>query len=122
MFLLFDEIIIPYMANQKTFNEKIWELTKKVPKGKVTTYRILAEKLGTRAYRAVGAAMNKNPCGLLSCGYSGEMVPCHRVVASDGHLHGFAHGLKKKKELLEKEGIKVKDDRVVDFEKVISRF
>lgn len=106
----------------KSFNEKIWELTRKVPKGKVTTYRILAEKLGTKAYRAVGTAMNKNPNGLMSCGYSSEMVPCHRVVASNGHLHGFAHGLGKKKELLEKEGLKIKDNKIVDFKNVLFRF
>ena len=106
----------------KSFNEKIWELTKKVPKGRVTTYKILAEKLGTKAYRAVGAAMNKNPNGLLNCGYSSEMVPCHRVVASSGHLHGFAHGLKKKAELLEKEKIKIRNNKIMDFEKVLFKF
>src|SRR3989338_9419388 len=103
----------------KAFNRKIWELAKKVPKGRVTTYKILAEKLGTKAYRAVGTAMNKNPCGLMSCGYSKEMVPCHRVVASTGHLHGFAHGLKRKAELLEKENIKIRNNRIMDFEKVL---
>src|SRR3989338_9014071 len=101
------------------FNEKIWQLGKKVPKGKVTTYKLLAEAAGTRAYRAVGNAMNKNPYGLLSCGYGKKMVPCHRVVDSSDHLHGFAHGLKKKAELLRKEGVKVKNNRIVDFEKVL---
>ncbi|MBI2143492.1 MGMT family protein [Candidatus Woesearchaeota archaeon] len=120
------------------FSEKIWQLCKKVPKGKVTTYKLLAEAAGTKAYRAVGNAMNKNPNGLLSCGNSRRMVqigrtpiahsarrgivPCHRVVDSSGHLHGFAHGLKKKAELLRKEGIKIKNYRIVDFEKVMHRF
>src|SRR3989338_3475696 len=103
----------------KTFNEKIWDLAKKVPKGKVTTYKILAEKLGTKAYRAVGTAMNKNPNGLVSCGYLSEMVPCHRVVASNGHLHGFSHGLNKKAELLRNEGIKVKNNKVENFDRVL---
>lgn len=94
---------------QKSFNKKVWNLTKKIPRGKVTTYKILAEKLGTRAYRAVGNAMNKNSCA--------PIVPCHRVVDSKGHLHGYAHGLKKKAELLRKEGIKIKNNKVVDFEK-----
>ena len=106
----------------KSFSQKIWELTKKVPKGKVTTYKILAEKLGTKAYRAVGTAMNKNPNGLLSCGYSNEMVPCPRVVSSSGHLRGFAHGLKKKAELLEKERIKIKNDKIIGFETVLFKF
>ncbi len=106
------------MAEKSDLYEKVYELCKKVPKGKVTTYKILAEKLGTNAYRAVGAAMNKNPNGILNC--SGRnMVPCHRVVASSGHLHGFAHGLRKKAELLKKEGIEVKNNKIVDFDKVL---
>ena len=98
----------------KPFNQEIYNLLKKVPKGRVTTYKILAEAAGTRAYRAVGNAMNENPFS--------PVVPCHRVVSSKGHLHGFAHGLKKKAELLRKEGIKIKNNKIVDFEKVLFRF
>ncbi len=105
-----------------SFSEKVWQLCKKVPKGKVTTYKLLAEAVGTKAYRAVGNAMNKNPYGLLSCGYDRKMVPCHRVVGSDGSLVGFAHGLKKKAELLRKEGIKIKNNKVADFGEVMHRF
>ncbi len=104
------------------FNEKIWRLCKKVPKGRVTTYKLLAEAAGTKAYRAVGNAMNKNPYGLLSCGNSRKMVPCHRVVGSDGSLVGFAHGLKAKERLLWKEGIKIENGKIKDFEKVLYRF
>lgn len=103
------------------FYKKVYALCKKIPEGKVTTYKILAEKLGTKAYRAVGAAMNRNPYGILNCNGK-DMVPCHRVVASSGHLHGFAHGLKKKAELLEKEGIKVVTNKISDFEKVLFKF
>jgi len=103
------------------FNEKVWMLTKKVPKGKVTTYKELANALNTKAYRAVGNAMNRNPYGILEC-TSNNMVPCHRVVDSKGHLHGFAHGLKKKTELLRREGIKIRKDIIEDFEKVMFRF
>ena len=106
---------------QKNFNQRIWELTKKIPKGKVTTYKALAEAAGTKAYRAVGNAMNKNPYGILNC-RGKNMVPCHRVVDSKGHLHGFAHGLKKKKKLLEKEGIKIKNNKIIEFEKRLFRF
>ncbi|MEK6950008.1 MAG: MGMT family protein [Nanoarchaeota archaeon] len=109
------------MAKKSDFYEKVYELCKKVPKGKVTTYKILAEKLGTKAYRAVGAAMNKNPNGILNC--SGRnMVPCHRVVASSGHLHGFAHGLRKKAELLREEGIEIKNDKIMHLGKVLAKF
>lgn len=103
------------------FQEKVWKLMKRIPEGKVTTYKILAERLGIKAYRAVGAAMNRNPYGILSC-KGKNMVPCHRVVASSGHLHGFAHGLKKKAELLENEGIRVVTNKIADFEKVLFRF
>ena len=100
------------------FQKKVYELCKKVPKGKVTTYKAIAEKMGTKAYRAVGTAMNKNPYGILRC-KGKRMVPCHRVVGSNGHLVGFAHGLKKKAELLRKEGINIKNNRIEDFDNVL---
>lgn len=103
------------------FYQKVYALCRKIPKGKVTTYKMLAEKLGTKAYRAVGAAMNKNTHGILNCNGKG-MVPCHRVISNSGHLHGFAHGLKKKAELLEREGIEVKNNKIVDFGKVLFKF
>src|SRR5687767_8125143 len=81
-----------------TFNQKVWALCARVPKGKVTTYGAIAEALGTRAYRAVGNAMNRNPYA--------PVVPCHRVVGSNGALTGFAHGLAKKKAMLEREGVR----------------
>lgn len=97
-----------------SFNEKVWELCKKVPKGKVTTYKEIAAAMKTKAYRAVGNALKRNP-------YS-PAVPCHRVVGSDGALVGFARGLKKKAEMLRKEGIKIKKGKIADFEKVLYRF
>ena len=95
----------------KSFNQKIWQLTKKIPKGKVTTYRILAEKLGTKAYRAVGNAMAANPFV--------PVVPCHRVVNSGGNVGNYSGkgGKKGKIRMLEKEGIKIEDNKIVDFEK-----
>ena len=103
------------------FNQKIYSLLKKVPKGKVTTYKLLAEALGTKAYRAVGQAMMSNPYA--------PIVPCHRVVKSDGSIGGFAGSLnpnseevKRKIRILRKEGIEVKSNRIVEFEKVLFRF
>jgi methylated-DNA-[protein]-cysteine S-methyltransferase len=104
------------------FNEKIWKKCKEIPAGKVSTYKLLAEAVGSKAYRAVGNAMNKNPNGLLECNDPKKMVPCHRVVNSTGGLHGFAHGLKSKEELLTKEGLEIKNNKVVDFEKVLYKF
>ncbi len=102
------------MKNKKSFNERCYALLRKVPRGKVTTYKTLANALGTRAYRAVGQAMNKNPYA--------PKVPCHRVVSSDGGLGGFASGSKRKIEMLKKEGISVREGRIVDFEKKIHDF
>ncbi|MCA9497370.1 MAG: MGMT family protein, partial [Nanoarchaeota archaeon] len=79
---------------KKSFNEKCYEILKRVPKGKVTTYGLIARELNCKAYRAVGNAMNKNP-------YAPE-VPCHRVVKSNGEIGGFAFGEKKKRKMLEK--------------------
>jgi len=91
------EILAGRVAKGMTFNEQVWAVCARVPKGKVTTYAAIARKLGTQAYRAVGNAMNKNPYA--------PKVPCHRVVGSDGSLTGFAAGLEKKKRLLKAEGV-----------------
>lgn len=82
-----------------TFNERVWALTARVPAGRVVTYADLAAALGSKGYRAVGNALNKNP-------YAPD-VPCHRVVGSDGRLTGFAGGLPKKEQLLTAEGVRV---------------
>ena len=76
------------MKTGNNFNERCYAVLKRVPKGKVITYKSIAKKLKSKGYRAVGKAMNKNP-------YSPK-VPCHRVVCSSGHVGGFAHGTKKK--------------------------
>jgi len=96
------------------FKEKVLELTKKIPKGKVTTYKIIAEKLNTRAYRAVGTALHNNKKPII--------IPCHRIVNSDGFVGGYANGIEQKKKLLKKEGINIKNKKIQDFEKVLFRF
>ena len=93
------------------FQQKVWALIQKVPKGKVTTYKAIAEKLGIKAYRAVGQACNKNPYW--------PKVPCHRVVCCDGTIGGFASGSKEKIALLHKEGIIIKDNHVLEFRKKV---
>ena len=109
------------MKNSDSFNQKIYNLLKKVPKGKVTTYKILANKLHTKAYRAVGQAMRCNPYA--------PVVPCHRVVKSNGAIGGFSGSInpnskevKKKIQMLRKEGIEIKNNRIVEFEKVMFYF
>ena len=96
------------------FNEKVLKLTKRIPKGRVTTYKIIAEKLNTHAYRAVGTALHNNKRPII--------IPCHRVVNSDGFIGGYAKGINKKIKLLKKEGIKIKSKKIEDFEKVLFRF
>ena len=98
----------------KNFDERVWEMIKKIPKGKVTSYKIIARRLGTRAYRAVGNACNRNP-------FAPE-VPCHRVVNHSGNIGGYAHSLKRKIFLLEKEGIQVEGKKIKNFNKVLFRF
>lgn len=92
-----------------SFSERVWKVTKKIPRGSVATYKDIAHALHTRAYRAVGNALNKNP--------HAPIVPCHRVVKSDGSIGGFAHGTAKKIVLLQKEWVIVKNGKVVEFEK-----
>ncbi|MBI2452133.1 MGMT family protein [Candidatus Pacearchaeota archaeon] len=101
------------MKNKKSFNEKCYEILGRVPKGKVTTYKEIGEALGTRAYRAVGNAMNKNPYA--------PKVPCHRVVKANGKVGGFASGTKKKIEMLRKECIEIVDGKI-ELDKFLFRF
>jgi len=100
------------------FQEKVWALCRKIPRGKVTTYKILAEKLGVKSYQAIGQALKRNPYA--------PQVPCHRVVASDGRLGGFmgqrtGKCLMKKTSLLRKEGISIEKNKIINFEKMLWR-
>jgi len=87
------------------FQARVLKLVSKVPRGKVTTYKELARALGNpKAYRAVGNALAKNPSPL--------KIPCHRVVCSDGKIGGYKLGIRRKTELLLREGGKVKNGKV----------
>ena len=82
------------------FEKKVWKEASKIPFGKTSSYRKIAEICGRpRAYRAVGNAMGKNPVLLL--------VPCHRILKSDGSLGGFSAGLNLKRRLLSLEGVNI---------------
>ena len=92
-----------------TFTERVYEELKKVPKGKVTNYKLLAEKLWTKASRAVGSALKNNP-------YDSQ-VPCHRVVKSSGKIGGFmgkmnGEEVAKKIVLLRNEGVEILGGKV----------
>ena len=81
-----------------------------VPKGKVTTYGELAKAVGLKnGQRAIGMIMKKNPFPVI--------VPCHRVVKSDGKIGGYAYGQRVKSRMLGEEGIKIKNGKIIDFTK-----
>lgn len=92
------------------FEEKVYLEVKKIPKGKVETYKSIALKIGyPNAARAVGNALHKNP--------DNKSIPCHRVVNSKGECSGsFAFGGKDAQErLLKKEGVKFKNGKVNQY-------
>jgi len=95
---------------EPTFQARCYALLREVPRGRVTTYRDIAVALGTRAFRAVGQAMHRNP--------NAPLVPCHRVVYSDGRIGGYAGGVARKGALLREEGIQVRNGRIVDLDRV----
>jgi O-6-methylguanine DNA methyltransferase len=111
------------MNNQVTlsmnFEEKVWKLMERIPKGRVTTYGQIARKLNTKAYRAVGNACRKNPYA--------PRVPCHRVVRSDGTIGGFGgktsgKTVKEKTRLLRRENVEIRNGKIVNFKKILFKF
>jgi len=81
--------------NVTAFQAKVYSVVKKIPKGRVLTYKQVAYKIGQpNAARAVGNALNKN---------RDKNVPCHRVVKSDGSVGGYAFGSAAKIKILKKE-------------------
>jgi methylated-DNA-[protein]-cysteine S-methyltransferase len=89
------------------FRDMVYTLTKQIPKGKVATYQQLASLAGSPgAARAVGMCMKENP--------NAPVVPCHRVVASNGKLTGYSagEGISTKKQMLIKEGVSFTGDKV----------
>lgn len=84
---------VPVNAVGTTFEKKIWQLMAKTPYGSTISYAGIARKAGKpSAYRAVANACGKNPLLIL--------IPCHRIIASDGTIGGFSAGVEKKKKLL----------------------
>jgi len=98
-----------------TFQIRVWQLIAKIPKGKVTTYKEIAKALNTKAYRAVGSAVAKNPYA--------PKVPCHRVVNSNGNIGNYSAngGVAKKIELLKSEGVEIVDNKI-DLDRFLHTF
>ena len=94
------------MNPKSNFQNNIYEIVKAIPKGKVMTYKDVATRAGRpRASRAVGAAMKNNP--------DKSIIPCHRVVGSDGAMHGYAFGGEVEKiKILKSEGVTIAKNKV----------
>ena len=97
------------------FERDVFAAVKKIYRGKVATYQGIAKTIGKpRAARAVGNALNKNQ--------DAPKISCHKVVKSDGSICGYNGGVKEKIKLLRNEGVRVRKNKVVDFDKVLYKF
>ena len=87
---------LPLDVHATAFRRRVWEALRRIPAGETRSYGQIAAAIGApRAARAVGSACAANPVAVV--------VPCHRVVGSDGTLHGYAYGLVRKRQLLDAE-------------------
>lgn len=91
---------------KSSFMRDVLLKTYSIPHGKVETYKSIAEKLNSRAYRAVGTALAKNPFPLI--------IPCHRVIKSDYTIGQYGGGSEMKRNILKREGVKIKGNKVVN--------
>jgi methylated-DNA-[protein]-cysteine S-methyltransferase len=82
---------------------EIFKLVLLIPRGRVSTYKEIAKALKIHP-RAVARVLSKNPMPIL--------IPCHRVIKSDGEVGGYGLGIERKVELLKKEGIEVRNKRI----------
>jgi len=88
---------MPPLKPQGTpFQQMVWRMLLSIPYGKTTTYGDIAQRVGCRSAQAIGQAVHNNPIAII--------IPCHRVVGSNGLLTGYAYGLSIKRKLLELEG------------------
>jgi len=91
------------------FRQRVYEIVKNIPKGKVMTYKQIGEKLNSKAYQAIGQALKNNP--------DSKNIPCHRVIKSNGEIGGYFGHIdddlsKNKEKLLTSEGVKIVNGKV----------
>ena len=99
------EDVLRHLNDKTEFEKQVLVKTFMIPIGKVSTYKRIAEKINKPyAYRAVGNALHKNPLA--------PVVPCHRVIRSDGKFGGDKKGAESRRNLLKKEGIPLEKGRV----------
>lgn len=97
-----------------SFQRKVYEIVKRIPRGKVLSYKAVAKLAGSpRAWRAVGNILRHSAELSRSHKNQDPKIPCHRVIKSDGKVGGFRYGQKRKASLLKKEGVLIKNDKVV---------
>ncbi|MFW6051668.1 MAG: methylated-DNA--[protein]-cysteine S-methyltransferase [Myxococcota bacterium] len=101
-----DPALLAVDLRGSAFQVRVWEALRQVRRGTVRTYAGIAADVGSpRAMRAVGAANGKNPIPVV--------VPCHRIVEAGHRLGGYSGGLERKRLLLELEGVRVEQGRVL---------
>jgi methylated-DNA-[protein]-cysteine S-methyltransferase len=107
-----EEDVIRFLSNKTAFERKVLLATFKIPKGKISTYKRIAEKVGRpRAYRAVASALRKNPLH--------PIVPCHRVIRSDGRFGGEEKRAESRRKLVEEEGIPIENGKIKISEDIL---
>ena len=98
-----------------SLDQQVYKKLTEVPQGKVTTYGELAKAVGLKnGQRVIGQIMKKNPYPAI--------IPCHRVVNSDGKVGGYAYGEDVKTNMLQKEGIKIQNGKILDWHKKFHKF
>lgn len=93
---------LPLDLPASPFQKAVWKVLQEIPYGQTMTYGQIAKRLGIASGQAVGGAVGKNPISIL--------IPCHRVVGSQGQLTGYAGGLEKKRWLLAHESLMKKEE------------
>ena len=90
------------------------QLLLQIPRRKVTTYKEIARAMGTKGCRTIGQLLHRNP--------DPNRYPCFKVVQSDGSLGGFALGPKDKIRRLKADGVRVKNGKVINFDRILYKF
>jgi len=104
--------VVRFLSDKTEFERKVLVATFRIPTGKISTYKRIAEKIGCpRAYRAVANALHKNPLA--------PIVPCHRVIRSDGKFGGESKDAESRRKLVEQEGVPLENDQVKINDKIL---
>jgi methylated-DNA-[protein]-cysteine S-methyltransferase len=100
-----EEDVLRYLSDRSEFEKAVYIATFRIPRGKVCTYKRIAEMIGRpKAYRAVANTLHKNPLH--------PVVPCHRVVRSDGAFGGERRGAEQRRKQVKEEGVPIVDGKV----------